>query len=224
MMTRRELDRAARRIFAGGRRRLREGRAASRTFTDVYRPEVGVVQEATARREDGRLEDVALLGRISENNRVYRDQALSDAARLYRGAPMYIDHPTAREMRDRDGVRSVRDLAGRIENPRVAGEQVRGDVALLDTPVRDVVLDLAERMPQLVGFSHRARGEVRVDEDGTQVVESLDHVYGVELVSEPASTSGLFEALRESRGGGRIRRPRRSLDEEVWRASWQMFV
>ena len=58
-------------------------------------------------------EKATLLGRISKNGRTYSDQALKDAVRLYDGVRFYLDHPTAAELRARDGSRSVLDLAGR---------------------------------------------------------------------------------------------------------------
>ena len=71
------------------------------------------------------IQNVALLGSVSLNNRVYTEQAMKDAAKLYNGAPVYIDHPTESEMEDRQGVRSVMDLAGRVLRSRIAGEQGR---------------------------------------------------------------------------------------------------
>lgn len=156
----------------------------------------GVLEQAQVDRSTGRISDVAMLGRVSENNRVYTDAAMKDAARLYEGAPLYIDHPKEGELRDRGGIRSVRDLAGRVLTPRKVGDQVRGDLELLDAePARSLILSLAETMPGQAGLSHRARGEVEVGEDGRQVVRSLEQVAGVELVTEPATVSGLLEGI-----------------------------
>ncbi len=142
------------------------------------------------------IQNVALLGSVSLNNRVYTEQALKDAARLYNGAPVYIDHPTESEMRDRQGVRSVMDLAGRVIRARIAGEQVRGDIQVLDRePTKGLFLAIAEQMPGIAGMSHRARGVVEVDDDGKETVTSLDQVYAVELVAEPATVAGLFESI-----------------------------
>lgn len=201
-MNGRELEAAARRIFNDGRplweSRPQELREVG--FTDQFQSTGGVLAEARADRRQNRVNDVALLGRTSANNRIYTDRALRDAADLYDGVQLYLDHPTERELRDRDGIRSVRDLIGRAENTRVVGDRVRGDVVLLDVePGKSLVLALAEQAPELAGFSHRARGTFRVDEDGRQIVENLDHVQAVELVSEPATVGGLQEALRQKR-------------------------
>ena len=78
------------------------------------------------------IHNVALLGAASLNNRTYTTKAMQDAASLYDGAPVYVNHPTESEMRDRGGVRDVLDLAGRILNPRVVGNQVRGDIQVME--------------------------------------------------------------------------------------------
>ena len=142
------------------------------------------------------IQNVALLGSVSLNNRIYTEQALKDAARLYNGASVFIDHPTESEMRDRGGVRSVTDLAGQVLRARIVGEQVRGDIQIMDRePTKSLFLAIAEQMPSIAGMSHRARGTVEVGEDGTETVTSLDRVFAVELVAEPATVAGLFESI-----------------------------
>lgn len=169
-------------------------------------PQGQALSEARVSRESNRISDVALLGRTSANGRVYTEQAMRDAARLYGGAKVFADHPTQKELRRRDGVRSVRDLIGKVSNPRFAGDRVRGDIHLLESePMRSLVLSLAEQAPELAGMSHRARGEVRQMEDGTQEVRSLEEVFAVELVTEPATVSGLAESLNLHRGRDRKR-------------------
>lgn len=171
------------------------GDAETRDLFETF-PEGQILEQARVDRRQSRIQDVALLGKVSRNNRVYSDQALREAAELYEGARFFLDHPTDTEMEERDGVRSVQDLAGRVVNARKVGEQVRGDLEILERePTQSLVFALAEQMPQLVGNSHRARGSVRVDETGRQVVESLDHVFAVELVTEPATVGGLRESL-----------------------------
>jgi len=141
------------------------------------------------------IANVKLLGKLSKNKRIYSDAALNDAARLYAGARFYLDHPTDRELRDRKGTRSVHDLAGRIVNPRRVGDEVRGDIQLLDRgDLTKLVTSIAEQMPDIAGMSHRAQG--RIKRDGEQdIVEGIDEVAAVELVADPATTNGLFESL-----------------------------
>ena len=151
--------------------------------------------EATVDRDSNVIQNVTLLGKHSKNGRTYSDKALEDAVRLYENAPFFFDHPTDREMRDRKGTRSVLDLAGRIRNPRRVGDMVRGTIEILNVqPAKDLIFALAEQMPTAVGNSHRVLGRVKREGD-TEVVEGLDRVFAVELVTDPATTSGLFESL-----------------------------
>lgn len=148
-------------------------------------------------REAGIIKDVKLLGRVSRNGRRYADRALNDAARLYEGARVYLDHPTTSELRERQGVRSTRDLAGQVRNPRRVGDDIRGDIHLLAVePARSLMLSVAETMPGVAGMSHRVIGKVR--STATElIVESLDEVKGLEFVTEPATAAGLFESITD---------------------------
>ncbi len=145
------------------------------------------------------IQNVKLLGKVSKNKRTYSEQAMSDAASLYENVGFYFDHPTKKELQERGGARKVLDLAGKIRNARVVGEGVRGDVQLLDFPESKgapFVKALAEQMPEMAGFSHRAAGKITKGKDGANdVVESLSHVFAQELVTDPATTNGLFESL-----------------------------
>ena len=153
--------------------------------------------EATVDRKSNVIQNVTLLGKHSRNGRTYSDRALEDAVRLYENAPFFLDHPTDREMRDRKGTRSVLDLAGRIRNPRRVGDMVRGTIEVLDVqPAKNLIFALAEQMPTAAGNSHRVLGRVKREGD-TEVVEGLDKVFAVELVTDPATTSGLFESIED---------------------------
>lgn len=161
-----------------------------------------VLAEARVDRRQNLISNVVLLGRRSRNGRVYTDTAMQEAAELYRGVKFFIDHPTKSEEKNTGGVRSVHDLAGRVLNPRVVGEQVRGDLELLDRePTKSLVFSLAEQMPEVVGNSHRARGEIFVNDEGIEVVESVTDVFGMELVTEPATTDGLLESIQRQGDG-----------------------
>lgn len=155
------------------------------------------LKEAKVERETSRVLNVKLLGAVSRNGRVYSDRALEDAKRLYEGVQFFLDHPTDDELRRTKGVRSVRDLAGRVRNVRRAGQEVRGDLHLIPGgPHTDLVLNIAESMPELAGNSHRATGRVRT-ENGKQVVEGLAAVAAVEFVTAPATSKGLFESHQD---------------------------
>ena len=79
---------------------------------------------------------------------------------------------------------------------------MKGDVQVLKgTDPGEILLALASQMPEAVGFSHRATGTTSRDGSGMEVVDSITAVHGADIVSDPATTAGLFEALTESKGG-----------------------
>ena len=145
-------------------------------------------------RNAGVLRDVTILSRTSLNGHRYSDAGLEDAVKKFNGVRFYIDHPTKRELSDRRGVRSMRDLAGKIVNTRKVGEQVRADIHLLNkADVRELVFAIAE-MPEVAGNSIRATGFGQKDGTGQFVVDGFKGVTSVDLVTTPAGTRGLFES------------------------------
>lgn len=152
--------------------------------------------EATISKDSSVIENVKLLGAVSKNGHRYSDKALTDAASKYNGVPFYVDHPSDRDLREKKGVRSVMDLAGKITGARRVGDSVRGNIELLEgDPIAEKVRRIAGQMPEQAGNSHRARGPVRPTPDGN-VVEGIDMVFAMELVSSPATTKGLFESFQ----------------------------
>lgn len=143
-------------------------------------------------RERGVLKGVKLLGLSSLNGRSYREAALAQAAPLYEGAKVNVNHSKAgpaapRDYQDRLGsVRSVEfrpgeGLFGNLHfNPKHAlSEQLLWD---------------AEHAPQQVGLSHNVMARTKREGDAL-VVEAITKVESVDLVADPATTRGLFEQL-----------------------------
>lgn len=166
-----------------------------------------IFSEASVDRDTRTIRNVRLLGRQSKNGpkgRRYTEAAIDDAVKLYEGGQVFLDHPTKSEMRDREGVRSVRDLAGKIRQPRKTRDGVRGDIQVLDlgegsaNNPADFLFSVAEQMPDAAGMSHRAEGQLTVDDEGMEVVEGLSRVAAVEVVTDPATTEGLFEQVSQN--------------------------
>jgi hypothetical protein len=136
------------------------------------------------------IRGVKLLGLTSRNGRTYLPAALAQAARLYEGAKVNVNHAkgnplAARDYQDRLG--SIRGVAVR------EGEGLFGDLhfnpkhALAEQLLWDAV-----HAPENVGFSHNV--EARTSRQGGQtVVEAILRVQSVDLVADPATTHGLFE-------------------------------
>ena len=140
------------------------------------------------------IRGVKCLGRESKNGRVYTDQALADAARLYDGIGVNLDH---RESEDPAGCRRMVDGFGVLREPRIESDGVFADLHYLEShPLSAVIVERAQRFPGNFGLSHDATGAVSEDGKGGLVVEGLQAVESVDIVQRPATNAGLFESER----------------------------
>ena len=135
------------------------------------------------------LRGVRILGLRSGNGREYCPRGLAAACGLYEGKPCYVNHPaSARE------VRRVEDKCGWLENIRQAGDGgLTGDLRLLKShPMTPRVLEAARVRPELFMLSHNAVGRERHGSRGA-IIEGIARVDSVDIVSEGATCSSLFE-------------------------------
>lgn len=153
------------------------------------------LQEAT--RSGRTIQGVSVHGAVSRNGRRYSKPARQDIRSLIEEGrnQVFADHPDANSE-----VRPVESLVGVLKRPRLSEDRIKADLTVVDAePWRSLLPSIAEDMPGAAGLSIRARGSVREAEDGTQVVESVEHLFGTELVTEPATVSGLVESLQRDR-------------------------
>jgi len=140
-------------------------------------------------RDAGLIEGVRILGQDSRNGRRYSPRAMAEAARLYEGAPVNVDHP-ATERKDRP----LAEAFGWIRNVRQEAGAVYGDLHYLKShPQAELVAEAAERNPNRIGLSHHAEGTVRMDGQRV-IVETVERVHSIDLVQTPATNAGLFES------------------------------
>jgi len=163
-----------------------EGRDAEQEGVQRLLEFTAAATRARVDRERSLIAGVKLLGVASLNGRTYSPQALADAAKLYEGKPVNVDHV--------DGSRrSYRDRIGRIAKVRLEADGLYGDLIVNPKhPLAEQLFWDAERCPENVGLSHDAQGRTRV-ENGRVVVESIEAVRSVDLVAEPATTRSLYE-------------------------------
>jgi len=141
-------------------------------------------------RDAGVIRGVKLLGLASRNGRQYRENALIEAMGLYEGAKVNVNHPKGSALAPRD----YQDRLGIVRGVQFRrGEGLFGDLhfnprhALSEQLVWD-----AENAPQNVGMSHNVLARTkRVGDD--IVVEAITKVQSIDLVADPATTSGLYE-------------------------------
>ena len=141
----------------------------------------------------GVIRDVALLRSVSQNCRTYTPKALSDIARLSEGSKVFLDHPTKSELKDRDGIRSIHDLAGSVGGSRFDGfDTVRGTIHLLPQH-RELIESLVNAGIPGIGMSIHAEVDQTRSGNGYQV-EAVQRLVSIDLVTEAATVSGFFES------------------------------
>ncbi|MEQ8847566.1 hypothetical protein [Botrimarina sp.] len=136
------------------------------------------------------IRGVKIIGTVSRNGRRYTEECLRDAAGLYEGAKVYLDH------RKPGGSQSVSAHFGTLRNVRWVPERkaVVGDLHYLAShPSAGPILEAAESQPSAFGLSHDADGDVQ-RQRGESVVTKIRKVFSVDLVADPATTAGLFES------------------------------
>jgi len=134
------------------------------------------------------IRNVVFLGSTSLNQRRYLERAMEQAVPLYEGAKLYLNHsffPTGRP---------IQELWGRAKNVRYDREarKIKGDAVVIDH--EDRIEKYVERASDLVGFSHTIKAQMSdPDDNGWVDVEEIQKVYSVDLVTDPATTKGIFE-------------------------------
>lgn len=178
---------------------------------DVYGPSTKVDREA------GVIRGVKILGKESKNGRTYSDRAMSDAAKLYEGRKVNIDH-----MPKNATERPFRDVFGELRNIRQEADGIYGDLHFLKShAMAEQVCEAAERFPGQFGLSHDADGKV-TRHAGRLIVESVIAVHSVDLVNTPATNAGLFESVAPTGKAKAVKLKLRelveSLDHKVYSA------
>jgi len=139
----------------------------------------------------GIIYSVKIIGPSSRNNRRYLPAALAKAKPLYEGRAVHVDHPSLRSANE---VRPIASRIGWLQSVRESNGGLAGDLHILKShELAPMIFEAAERRPQLFGLSHNAEGRTK-REGNTTVVEEVTDVRSVDLVTDPATTSGLFES------------------------------
>src|SRR5690606_30452994 len=107
-------------------------------------------------RDNRVIRGVKILGRTSRNGYEYSDRALREAAALYEGVTVNVNHPP-REKPTQE--RGFNEGIGVLRGVSADSDGVRGDLhyfeAHADTPL---MLERAEKHPNTFGLSHNADG------------------------------------------------------------------
>jgi hypothetical protein len=142
-------------------------------------------------REANVIKGVKVLGLDSKNGRSYTREAVSQAAALYEGKTVNVDHPPRGKGNE---ARSYASRIGHLEGIEVKADGLYGDLHY--NPKHSLAEQLAydaENAPQRVGMSHNVEGKTST-KNGKLVVEAITAVASVDVVADPATTNSLYEA------------------------------
>ncbi len=152
--------------------------------------------EASESGGSGSVWDVVLIkAGMSANRRFYTESCLRDAVSLFENSKAYADHPTADQLRQRSGNRSVTEIVGWYSDVHYQ-ESTKSLVAkfhVLESAawLRSVLLEMASSgVPNLIGLSINATGtQVRKSDSVGSYMEvtSLTSVQSTDVVTEPAA-------------------------------------
>jgi len=121
-----------------------------------------------------------------------------------KGHGLYVDETTLMEVKEcaesyKGGVKvnldhgaGIKDIVGFVNNFRIVGKQLLGDLNLLETsPMRDYVLEISSKLPDTFGISIAFSGPIREVEG--LAFASCTELYSADLVQTPAANAtGLF--------------------------------
>ena len=148
--------------------------------------------------DSGLISGVKILGLTSRNGRVYPPEVLREAAPLYEGAKVNVNHVSkeaARLPRDyRDRIGTVSNVVFKENSGLFADFHYNPNHA----QAKQLLWD-AHNAPNNVGFSHCVEA-VYHQENDLSVIDKIVRVISVDLVADPATTNGLFESEEAQEG------------------------
>ena len=150
--------------------------------------------------EAGVITGVKILGLESRNGRVYKPSAIAEAAALYEGVKVNVNHPKGAASATRD----YQDRLGCLRNVRATENGLFGDLHFNPHhPISPQLVWDAQCAPESVGLSHNVQARTS-RRQGRTIVEQILKVNSVDLVADPATTSSLFESMHDGsmHGGG----------------------
>lgn len=146
--------------------------------------------------ENGVIYDVLIVGNESRGMGVYPPEVQAAALAKYDGAPTYVNHT-----KDGSNPDYLKKL-GVHRSPRMSPEGTRTNFHFnAKHPAASQLIWDAKNAPNTLGFSHDADCTWHWGDNRKRVVDSIDKVYAVDLVSKAGTVNGLFEDEQEAIAG-----------------------
>lgn len=138
--------------------------------------------------ENGVIHDVKVCGNRSKNGRIYPPEVLAEAAPLYEGVTVYLNHGIMP-----GDEREIDVHFGNLQNVRLHSGELFADLHYVTThPLAASIVERAQKFPRNFGLSHDAEVEA-IPSGDMQQVQRITAVNSVDLVTRPATNAGLFE-------------------------------
>lgn len=145
-------------------------------------------------REAGMIYDALLLGPESRNGVVYPDQTREEAVPLFESARAFLSHEGERSLQAVKRPRRFEEQIGRYKDVRNTPDGLRGNIKVRKShPYANLLFEAAEEEADDFGLSPVMVGLTRPDGKGKEVCHKIKHVKSVDVVTDPATTRGLFE-------------------------------
>jgi hypothetical protein len=160
--------------------------------------ESGIIRPERIDRAAGIIRGVKLLGPKSANppphNNEYPLEMRQRSTGILEGGRIYVNHPGRA---DAGQTRPYEEAMGVARNVRESGDGLVGDWHFPPKhPLAESVCWDAQNNPTGLAFSINATaGKIRF-ENGRKIIESLEALHSIDLVSRGATTRSLFEGLR----------------------------
>jgi len=151
------------------------------------------INKAKIDKENGWIDDVVIMSSVSSNNRFYTAPALQSAAQKLNGRPAFFGHG--------GGARDIKkDLIGNFSDLRIEKNKLLARLNVLEKE-QNFVFEIAEKMPDVAGFSLDADVAGHYDERGCLIVDEFNAGHSVDLVTNPATTKSIFEEKQRKETG-----------------------
>jgi hypothetical protein len=173
--------------------------AESRDTALIEARPAGRLNPGALKRDLNIIEGTVLITALSQNGagkggRRYSDQALKQIASMAEGLPAYLNHVAPEQaFKPRD----VKDLIGVHRNVRYYPREgkITSDLHVMEHQA-PLVFGIAEKLGDHIGNSLVSRGLVQMEGE-TEVVKEVLAVRSADIVSDPATTRGLFESRQD---------------------------
>lgn len=149
-----------------------------------------------SRVQDNIIHNVKVLGLVSKNKREYLESAVKEAAGMYEGADVYVNHSMAsRKVEDKIGVLSGVSFKEDMDKLK-AGLFAKSLILNPKHAETPKILWWAEHQPGKMGLSHSINGE----QNDKRQVTKITAVESVDIVAQPATTNGFHESINPESG------------------------